>query len=62
MSSTEWDMTCLNSTCGHSLYDHTGWRESDPSDKRESCRVIGCGCERHVRYSYNSPAYDSYGE
>ena len=30
--------------CSHSWYDHIGWREGS-SDKRVSCRIIGCGCE-----------------
>lgn len=30
--------------CGHSHYDHIGWREGS-NDPRVSCRVIGCGCE-----------------
>ena len=30
--------------CGHSYYDHIGWREGS-NDKRVSCRIIGCGCE-----------------
>lgn len=29
--------------CGHSHYDHIGWREGS-TDKRDNCRVIQCGC------------------
>lgn len=33
--------------CGHSWYDHIGWRVGT-GDNRVSCRIVRCGCEAYT--------------
>lgn len=47
-------------SCQHSHYDHIGWR-ANSSDKRVSCRIIGCGCEAYTESTsrYHEGRFDS---
>lgn len=45
--------------CGHSYYDHIGWREGS-NDPRVSCRIVRCGCECYTENTTpNYLAFDS---
>lgn len=32
--------------CGHSWYDHIGWRRGQ--NDRSNCRIVQCGCEAYT--------------
>ena len=35
----------LDCHCGHSWYDHIGWRMQNGEYDRSNCRIVRCGCE-----------------
>ena len=43
--------------CGHSWYDHIGWRMVNGEYDRSNCRIVQCGCECYTEkraYEYEA--------
>ena len=43
--------------CGHSYYDHIGWRMVNGEYDRSNCRIVRCGCECYTEASGRALEY-----